>query len=254
MKKIVMLIGHSMLMGLMLFASLSYAASSVMIWPIDPVLEDKDKTTLLWLENNDTAPVYLQVRIMGWQQHNNEDIYSEQSDVSISPPFALIQPGKRQLIRLIKNSPVADGTEKAYRILIDEIPQTPTDKSKANQAGVQFAMRYSIPLFSTGKSIWTKQDYSNPRDLSQATQPQLAYKVVQAQGKKWLEVKNTGVVHARIAQLSSGNRMAVDGLVGYVLANSTMRLQLPSNAPVSNGSRIEAMINHNQQPVVIKPQ
>jgi len=257
MKRLLTLLSHTLMIGLLLFAPFSHSASSIMIWPIDPVLEDKDKSTMIWLENNYTESVYVQVRILGWQQQNDQDTYSEQNDISISPPFAQIQPGKRQLIRLIKNSAIPEGTEKAYRILIDEIPQTSTEKEQANQVGVQFAMRYSIPLFSSGKSIWTKQDYNNPRDLTQATAPQLTFKVVKEKGKKWLEVTNTGVVHARISGLrtvsSTRSTMVGDGLVGYVLANSRMRLLIPANAPISNGSHIEAMINHNQQPVVIKP-
>ena len=36
------------------------AAASILIWPIDPVIEDQQQATALWLENRDSKPVYMQ--------------------------------------------------------------------------------------------------------------------------------------------------------------------------------------------------
>lgn len=98
------------------------AAASILIWPIDPVIEDQQQATALWLENRDSKPVYMQIRVLGWKQTAGKDDYSNQSDVIASPPVASIAPGKRQLIRLIKQSAPAAGQERAYRILVDEVP------------------------------------------------------------------------------------------------------------------------------------
>lgn len=39
------------------------AASSVLIWPIDPVLEADQQASALWLENRGTETANLQIRI-----------------------------------------------------------------------------------------------------------------------------------------------------------------------------------------------
>lgn len=44
------------------------AAASVMIWPIDPVIKSDQRAAALWLENRDTRPVTLQVRVFGWAE------------------------------------------------------------------------------------------------------------------------------------------------------------------------------------------
>lgn len=52
------------LIGALWLASLpAGAATSVLIWPIDPVLEADQKAGALWLENRGTAPANLQVRV-----------------------------------------------------------------------------------------------------------------------------------------------------------------------------------------------
>jgi fimbrial chaperone protein len=118
-------------------------------------------------------------------------------------------------------------------------------------------MRYSIPLFSSGANVWTKPDPKRSRGSTPATMPQLSYKVMQQNGRRWLEITNQGAVHARISKLNkvAGGRpiTVADGLVGYVLPHSSMRLPIPSQPAIANGNRLEAMINHNSSPVVIKP-
>ena len=53
------------LIGLLWLASLpAGAATSVLIWPIDPVLEADQKAGALWLENRGTEPANLQVRVI----------------------------------------------------------------------------------------------------------------------------------------------------------------------------------------------
>nr|WP_230950166.1 hypothetical protein [Burkholderia cepacia] len=57
--------------------STAQAATSVMIWPIDPVIESDQRATALWLENRDTRPVTPQIRVLGWREEGGEDRYTE---------------------------------------------------------------------------------------------------------------------------------------------------------------------------------
>ncbi|PJN86416.1 fimbrial biogenesis chaperone, partial [Bacillus velezensis] len=102
-----------------------------------------------------------------------------------------IAPGKRQLIRLIRQTPTPDGKEQAYRILIDEVPLKDQDGAapeRGAQMGLKFQMRYSVPLFVSGKGVWTKQDYEHPRDYATASQPLLSYRLLQQNSQRWLDV------------------------------------------------------------------
>ncbi|EFW13000.1 putative chaperone protein, partial [Serratia symbiotica str. Tucson] len=65
------------LMAVWLLASSNQAlaSASILIWPIDPVIK---------------VPVYMQIRVLGWQQMADKDDYSTQSAVIASPPVASI--------------------------------------------------------------------------------------------------------------------------------------------------------------------
>lgn len=239
------------LMAVWLLASSNQAlaSASILIWPIDPVIEDQQPGTELWLENRDKVPVYMQIRVLGWQQMADKDDYSTQSAVIASPPVASIAPGKRQLIRLIKQSAPSAGQERAYRVLIDEVPMKDQPISDT-QMGLKFQMRYSVPLFVSGKGVWTKQVSGKPRDFTTASQPQLSYRLLQQGNQRWLVVRNQGIVHARISKVTMQGNTLNPGLLGYVLPSSQMRFALPSAGNFSHG-KLLATVNDNEQPVVI---
>ncbi|KVT10575.1 molecular chaperone [Burkholderia sp. MSMB1078WGS] len=218
------------------------AAASVMIWPIDPVIESDQRAAALWLENRDTRPVTLQVRVLGWREESGGDVYTEdQNRVVGSPPMATVPPGKRQLIRLTRLAESAPGTEDAYRVLIDEIPQPDDNASQPGQThlGVKFQMHYSIPLFVYGKGIWTKEDPDHKRDPLTIAQPFLSWHLACDGGKRcWLVMTNHGRVHARITQVlfdTAGERTDLArGLLGYVLPGAQIRWALPEDMKLAS--------------------
>ena len=191
------------------------AANSVMIWPIDPAINPEDKASELWLENRGDTTTLMQVRIFAWQQTDNQEQYQTQQQVAASPPLVRIEPGQKQLVRLIKQIPPAAGKEMAYRVVLDEIP-TPRSAGD-NQAGLNFQMRYSVPLFVYGDGV--------NRDN---THPDLSWQVVNSGGERYLQVTNRGNGHARLSNLNIGGRKLGNGLFGYVLANSSNRWPLKS--------------------------
>ncbi|WP_145579932.1 molecular chaperone [Yersinia vastinensis] len=226
-----------------------YAASSVLIWPIDPVINNSEKATALWLENKDSQPVYMQIRVLGWQQKEGVDDYSHQSAILASPPVATILPGKRQLIRLIKNTQVPAGQEQAFRVLIDEIPRKDGDDTPTPSLnmGLKFQMRYSIPLFIYGEGL-KSEDANNPASFFPLN---LSYKLTSDSGKQWLAIRNQGHTHARISQVNLQNKSLNKGLMGYVLPGSEMYFQIPTPA---NAGQLTALVNSHAKPVVIPHQ
>ncbi|MCU5774488.1 molecular chaperone [Erwiniaceae bacterium BAC15a-03b] len=212
-----------------LFATVAHAGNSVLIWPIDPKIVGDEKATELWLENRGTSTTLMQVRVFGWQQINGQEQYQTQQQLVASPPLVRIEPGQKQLVRLIKQTAPPVGQEVAYRVLLDEIP-TPQQEGE-NQAGLNFQMRYSVPLFVYGTGL----------DANSA-KPQLSWQIVNQQGKPFLEMTNRGAGHARLSKVTLGGRNLSDGLLGYVLANSTWRWPLSFSAPAS--SELVAELNN----------
>ncbi|WP_428944206.1 fimbrial biogenesis chaperone [Pantoea sp. FN060301] len=201
------------------------AGNSVLIWPIDPKILSGDKASELWLENRGDATTLMQVRIFTWQQVAGKEQYQTQQTVVASPPLVRIEPGQKQLVRLIGQSQPPAGKEVAYRVLLDEIP-TP-QAAGPNQAGLNFQMRYSVPLFTYGQGL-----------SPDTAKPALSWKKVNQNGRPALQITNTGNGHARLSKVRLGGRVLSDSLFGYVLAGSVNTF--PLNFNVSSDAELSA--------------
>ncbi|HAU5563232.1 TPA: molecular chaperone [Serratia fonticola] len=205
-----------LLLFIMALMPAAHAANSLMIWPIDPAINPDDKASELWLENRGNVTTMMQVRIFSWLQVGGQEQYQTQQQVVASPPMVRLEPGQKQLVRLIKQGAPEAGREMSYRVVLDEIP-TPRTPGE-NQAGLTFQMRYSVPLFVYGNGI-----------TSDSAKPQLSWQQVDSGGKRWLELTNRGNGHARLSNVTIGGRRLGNGLFGYVLANSSNRWPLTSS-------------------------
>ena len=105
-------------------------------------------------------------------------------------------------------------------------------------------------MFVSGKGVWTKQDSEKPRDYATSTQPQLSYRLLQQSSQRWLEVRNQGIVHARISKVTMQGKTLNAGLMGYVLPGSQMRFALPASGSFSSG-QLQATVNDNKQPITL---
>lgn len=238
---------HLLVATLLLAAPTAWAATSILIWPINPLIEGDRKAAALWLENRGEKPVSLQVRVFDWHQRERTDGLEPQRAVVGSPPVTEVQPGKQQMVRLILREPVSAGREHAYRVLVDEM-LTPDSQGNAD-LGVQFQMRYSVPLFVIGSGA--RVDLRGTEEPGRL-RPQLRYRISEAGGTRYLSVRNVGDAHARLSavRLVQGSRAfsISDGLLGYVLAGAEMRWPLPREMPAGAGV-LEARVNDADQPV-----
>ena len=241
----------------MLGASQAQAASSVLIWPIDPVLEADQQASALWLENRGNETANLQIRVFGWSQSGFAEQYQNQRDVIGSPPVAKIEPGQKQLVRLTRTKDVPPGQELAYRIIIDEIPsaQPATADGGKTAAAIRFQMRYSVPLFAYGEGLWSKEDSTRARDPKGVGLPQLSWRTVAVDGKPYVEVRNQGAVHARLTDVAikqaGQSKPMAEGLLGYVLPGAVMRW--PAPVPLTNESALQVRVNGAAQVQSITP-
>lgn len=226
--------------GICLMSSGVHAAATVLIWPIDPVLTADKKATELWIENQGVNASTMQVRIVRWQQEDGHERYQQQQDVVASPPILRVGSGGKQLIRLIKQAPVPQGKELAYRIIIDEIPQ-PT-ASNQPQIGLKLQMRYSIPLFVYGQGMPVAAEGTNHVLVDSRN---LSWNTTTLDGKPAIEVRNRDLVHVRLSQVSvrqgGSEREVAPGLLGYVLPGQSRSWPLP--AGVTHPSGVSATIN-----------
>lgn len=240
---------------LMFAANSAFAASSVLIWPLTQTIPADEKGSVLWLENRGAAPVTLQIRIVSWQQQQFQERYGAQQNVVASPPFATVAPGDRQMIRVIALKPAPSGQELAYRVIVDEVPSA---NSADAGSGIKFQMRYLLPLFVAGQGVLLPNAERGPEEGKTYTQPLLNWRYENQDGKKWLVVKNQGVVHARLSSVFWGSSpksqnaalMLNSGLLGYVLPGQEMRWPLPAGRPIPPG-KLYANLQDNMPPIII---
>ncbi len=198
---------------------------SLLIWPVNPVIEGDARAAALWLENPGKTPITLQVRIYAWDQRDGRNAYAEQDEIIGTPPIVSIEPGQRQLVRLTRTAPPAAVAEKPYRIVVDEIPvgRSSTDPG----ASVSFRMRYSLPLFS-----YTPRGDGKAKPPAPA--PRISWRAGADAGGRFLEIHNGGTGHARLTDVSLAtgpHRSPVaQGLLGYVLPGASMRWPLTAKA------------------------
>lgn len=228
------------------------AASSVLVWPIFQTISENAKGSELWLENRGSAPVNLQLRIFSWDQKESADVYADQNEIVASPPFTTVQPGQRQLVRLMRVSAVPPGKEKSYRIVIDEVPpaqaNTQTEKSSA---GLKMRMRYVLPLFTYGQGVTPLTQNGSVESVQAA----LRWSISSHKGRQALCINNTGNQHARMSNVYWANGKAeipqTQGLLGYVLPQHNICFPVADKVGGATGMRLFARLTDNGKAVEI---
>ena len=205
-------------------------ASGLQIAPTGLEFAPGGAAQALWLTNTGERELRAQVRTFAWTQRNGEDELEPTRALLASPPMLRIAPGERQLVRVIRAGETAGGVEQAFRLLVDELP------AEEPQAGVQYVLRYSVPVFVPGP----------PASTPAAA---LQWSNTIAGGSLTLDARNDGSTHARLSgavllRADGAPIELVPGLLGYVLAGSRMHwsLKLPA-ATETVGARLKVQVN-----------
>ncbi len=240
-----------------IMSNLTYAASNMLVWPIYQMIESDQKGSMLWLENRGNNDVNLQVRILRWNQKDQQDVYQDQQDVVASPPFMLVPAGQRQLVRILKQVNIPAQQEWAYRIMIDEIPSRvkPTEKT----VGLNLQMRYVLPLFLYGDGVWTVTRTDKKRDPKTSTEPVLRWNIEMQDNKKFIAFHNSGIVHARISKvffgdsndLQKASTVIAKGLLGYVLPGNKMVWPIDQNLIIPSNKKLFVQLEDNRPAIEI---
>lgn len=241
----------TMAMSALALASAVATAADLQVSPILLEFDARQQAQAVWLSNTGQQPLRAQVRLQAWSQDGNEDVLEPTRDLVASPATLEIEPGGRQLVRIIRLQPAPMPQERSYRLLVDELPADPGE----NRQGLQFLLRYSIPVFvapvepGIAASAQAPVEGSTPT-LTDVGPLQLRVEA-DGQGSRLL-ASNNGQRRIKLSQLTlveadGRQRPLNQGLLGYVLPGRSMAWPLPLDYPLKPGQTLKARLNDDLQ-------
>jgi fimbrial chaperone protein len=196
---------------------LAAGTAQAAVFQVSPVTIDVQSgggAAVMTLTNGSDVPIVLQVRTFRWSQADGKDVLDPTADIIASPPIIKLAPGASHIVRVVRPSETRATGEEAYRLWIDQVPDP------QNQPGqVKLYLRESIPVFFSGSAVTT-------HDLRWT---------LERKGPAWtIAARNLGTRRERISALEIKDAAGVtlyrqEGLVGYVLAGSSMRWPVSFN-------------------------
>jgi fimbrial chaperone protein len=216
------------------------AAAGLQVSPTTLELPAGETSSSVWLSNTSDTVLHAQVRIMGWEQRDGHEELAPSRALTASPPLVEVAPGERQLVRIVRLDKNVQPTERAFRLLIDELPHGP-DQPVAQ--GLNFLLQYSLPVFLIPEA--------SSADIQET--PQLSAKLLSAdEDFLQMSVQNSGMHRVRLRDLvwedAQGTRTVVRvGLVGYVLAGQQMNFTIKFPSPLVLGTgMLKAIVNDDR--------
>lgn len=205
--------------------------AGLQVTPIVLNIKQTQKSDGLWLTNTSNQRMDVQVRVFEWLQQNQTDVLNPTPEFVASPPMIKIPSGQKQFVRLVRVGQTPASGERAYRIVVDELPL-----QRAVTKGLTFALRYSVPVFIQGNAA--------------ATAPKLTWRLGRGPGGEVvLTVTNSGSTRAKLSGVrfvnNNGQSVVINqGLFGYALANSSRQWSIGKNTRMfAAGGRFELTMN-----------
>lgn len=207
------------------------SAASLQVYPVTLTYCNGEVARPLYLKNTGTESIGTQMRLYLWTQENHLERFTPTQDLISSPPVASIPANKQQLVRIVALNKDTS-REKAYRLIVDELPGLQSDL-KNNQ--VKFLLRYSIPVFISC-------------DKNQPQTNKILASVIKNKAKNQLVVRNLDAHAIKLSSVTVKTAKTMipitQGLLGYVLSNSEMSWEIPGN--IISGDIISFKINDHE--------
>ena len=211
------------LVALLSFAGFSrISASNFHLAPIRIELSAQKANAILQIVNESDDPVTVQIHAVDWKANGSDEVFSDSSEILVNPPIATMPPKGSQLVRLAIRHPVPITAERAWRLIVEEVPQPP-------KAGViSMVLKISIPVFQKP-------------EVGQAA-PQLAWNVSNTNdGSLQLTASNSSNVHVQVKALTltplGTESQSIISSMAYVLPQGTHIWVIRSDR-LRNASRI----------------
>ncbi len=116
-------------------------AGTLKVSPIKVTLSADGESKVIHLTNPDSRSTLVQVQAVEWAAADDLDNAKRAEEILAMPPIFELGANSEQVIRLAMRSPDPVSVEKAYRLLITEVPD------EISAGGISFAVRLNIPLF-----------------------------------------------------------------------------------------------------------
>jgi fimbrial chaperone protein len=212
------------------FRAPAWAGFTVSPVRIDMPVDGRPETVRL--HNTGAGTTLISVVAVEWAE--DVDAAPRTSEVLAVPPVFELGPGERQVIRLALRRPLDGPGERAWRLLITEVPQ------EVQPGTVGFAMRFNLPVFATppgaeAAPLWRVR--------------------AAAGGEAELVLENAGRAHYRLGPfaLAAGGPTAPlleSGQAGYLLAGE--RRVWPLGRPLAElPEALEVRLERDGRPEVV---
>jgi len=151
--------------------------------PIRLEFEPGARSGTVTVTNDDARPLRMQLRLVEWTQDGQgADVYRDSDELVYFPRLMSVPPGEKRLVRVGLKTPAA-ATERTYRLLLDELP----DSDKPATSGLNFTIRFALPVFLPAAA---------------AMKPAGAIESIKLDaGRLRVAVRNTGTQHFRITSV-----------------------------------------------------
>jgi len=177
--------------------------------PIRLEFEPGARSGTVTVTNDDARPLRMQLRLVEWTQDGQgADVYRDSDELVYFPRLMSVPPGEKRLVRVGLKTPAA-ATERTYRLLLDELPESGDASSRAASSGLTFTIRFALPVFLPAAA---------------AMKPAGAIESIKLDARRLrVAVRNTGARHFRITALAvrSSGAFSTEAPGWYLLAGAS---------------------------------
>lgn len=198
------------------------AAAEFSVSPVRIFMTPRDRAIAVTVVNEGNEPVVMQADLFVWKQKaGGEDELTPTEDMILSPPILKLAPQTRQVVRLARLAPPSASEQMTYRMIVREIPEA---RPASNEAKVQVALAFSLPVFITPPGA---------RRVVQCRAERAAADTVRA------VCGNSGNAYAQMKDFiltRSGEKLATREGGGYILPTITRAFDLKRpEGPIAGG-------------------
>lgn len=196
----------------LLLLPLPALAASLTVAPTRVEFAGDDRAEVVTLRNNAADPVMVQVQTFAWENGPGSTELAATRDLLAVPPVFELPAAGSQIIRVALRGAATSDVERAYRLLITEVP-----RGGGGGTGVRFALRLSLPVFVTPPGA----------------APLPAWSVRGAGGQRELVLRNDGTAHLQVRRIvlaggGVGTAPRTIETPAYVLAGQEQHWPLPA--------------------------
>ena len=194
------------------------ATAALNVAPLRVEFARAQQTSQLLVRNDAARRLAVQIRLFAWSQDAGGEHYQPSSDFIISPSIVRIDPGLTQTIHIIAKAQPLAGREIAYRVVIDQLPES----VEPVQGAAQTRLRLTLPLFAGTR---------------EAPPGAVQFGI----SGKALVISNTGGRSVQIAGVNLHQNAQIAALPRdtgphYVLAGATLQFALPAGIVCGPGA------------------